>query len=116
MFPQNLHTHTVFGDGKHTPEDMALGAIRAGLRSLGFSEHSLLPPEADPDGWTMEAEAEAAYREEVLRLKEAYGGRLEIFLGLELDCSPPRRRAPSDRRPGSSAGCPPAAGPWDWER
>ena len=37
MFPQNLHTHTVFGDGRHTPEDMALGAIRAGLRSLGFS-------------------------------------------------------------------------------
>ena len=68
MFPQNLHTHTVFGDGRHTPEDMALGAIRAGLRSLGFSEHSHLPPEADPDGWTMEAKTETAYREEVLRL------------------------------------------------
>ena len=104
MFPQNLHTHTVFGDGRHTPEDMALGAIRAGLRSLGFSEHSHLPPEADPDGWTMEAKTETAYREEVLRLKKAYGGRLEIFLGLELDADSAEPGEPYDYIIGSVHG------------
>ena len=89
MFPQNLHTHTVFGDGKHTAEEMALGAISSGCASLGFSEHSPLPPSADPDGWSMAAEEVSAYRAEVLRLREAYRGRLEVFLGLELDADSP---------------------------
>lgn len=95
-FPQNLHTHTVFGDGKHTPEEMVQGAIRAGCRSLGFSEHSPMPPEADPDGWTMNAAREAEYRREVLRLREAYQDRLEIFLGLELDADSPAPAEPYD--------------------
>ncbi len=103
-FPQNLHTHTVFGDGKHTPEEMVLGAIRAGCRSLGFSEHSPMPPEADPDGWTMDASREAEYRREVLRLKEAYRDRLEIFLGLELDADSPAPTEPYDYIIGSAHG------------
>lgn len=104
MFPQNLHTHTVFGDGSHTPEEMALGAISSGCASLGFSEHSPMPVEADPDGWTMGADREAAYRREVLRLREAYRGRLEIFLGLELDADSPAPEAPYDYIIGSAHG------------
>lgn len=104
MFPQNLHTHTVFGDGKHTPEEMALGAIRAGCRSLGFSEHSPMPPEADPDKWAMGAEREAEYRAEVLRLKKLYQDRLEIHLGLELDADSPVPREPYDYLIGSVHG------------
>ena len=103
-FPQNLHTHTVFGDGKHTPEEMVQGAIRAGCRSLGFSEHSPMPPEADPDGWTMNAAREAEYRREVLRLREAYRDRLEIFLGLELDADSPAPAEPYDYIIGSAHG------------
>ena len=53
MTLQNLHTHTVFGDGKNTPEEMVLGALSSRCASLGFSEHSPLPPAADPDGWTI---------------------------------------------------------------
>ena len=91
---QNLHTHTVFGDGKNTPEEMVLGALAAGCTSLGFSEHSPLPSSIDPDGWTMKAEDVSAYRGGVLRLREAYRDRLEIFLGLEqdLDSPPPEGR------------------------
>jgi len=91
MSLQNLHTHTVFGDGKNTAEEMVLGAIRAGCGSLGFSEHSHLPPEADPDGYTMAADSVPAYRREVLRLRDTYAGELEIFLGLEqdIDSAPP---------------------------
>lgn len=90
-FPQNLHTHTVFGDGQHTPEEMAEGAFRAGCASIGFSEHSPLPPAADPDGWSMKPEDAAAYRSAVLELRRAYAGRMEVFLGLEqdMDSSPP---------------------------
>lgn len=91
MMLQNLHTHTRYGDGKNTPEEMVLGAISSGCASLGFSEHSPLPACIDPDGWTMRAEDVSSYRAEVLRLREQYRGRLEIFLGLEqdLDSSPP---------------------------
>lgn len=104
MFPQNLHTHTVFGDGKHTPEEMVLGAIQAGCRSLGFSEHSPLPASADPDGWSMDREQEAEYRREILRLREACQDRLEIFLGMELDMDSPAPEQPYDYLIGSVHG------------
>lgn len=89
MYVQNLHTHTVFGDGKNTAEEMVLGAIRAGCASLGFSEHSPMPPAADPDGWSMASRDVDAYRAEILALREKYRGRLEIFLGLEQDLDSP---------------------------
>ena len=90
MTLQNLHTHTVFSDGKNTAEEMVTGALRAGCASLGFSEHSPLPPEADPDRYTMANVP--AYRQEILRLREQYAGELEIFLGLEqdIDSVPPQ--------------------------
>lgn len=89
MTLQNLHTHTVFGDGRNTPEEMVLGALRAGCASLGFSEHSPLSPFFDPDRYAMAAEDLPAYRSEILRLRERYAGQLEIYLGLEQDCDSP---------------------------
>ena len=65
MTLQNLHTHTVFSDGKNTPEEMVLGAVRAGCTSLGFSEHSPLAPFYDPDRYAMEAADLPAYRSEI---------------------------------------------------
>lgn len=89
MMVQNLHTHTVFGDGSNTPEEMVRGALLAGCASLGFSEHSPLAPFYDPDGYAMDQADLPAYREEVLRLGREYAGRLEIFLGLEQDYDSP---------------------------
>ncbi len=89
MMLQNLHTHTRYGDGKNTPEEIVLGAISSGCTSLGFSEHSPLPACIDPDGWTMRPGDVSPYRAEVLRLRERYRGRLEIFLGLEQDLDSP---------------------------
>lgn len=39
MHLNNLHTHTIFCDGKNTPEEMVLGAINNNFNSLGFSSH-----------------------------------------------------------------------------
>lgn len=100
MHIQNLHTHTVFGDGKNTAEEMVLGAIRAGCASLGFSEHSPMPA-ADPDGWSMASQDVDAYRAEILTLREKYRGRLEIFLGLEQDLDSPNPEGDWDYRIGS---------------
>ena len=85
IFPQNLHSHTIFGDGVNSPEEMAAGAVKAGCASLGFSEHSPMPAPADPDGWSMKAERVGDFRTEILRLKDIFDGQLEIFLGLEQD-------------------------------
>ncbi len=85
MILQNLHTHTVCGDGKNTAEEMAQGAIRSGCAALGFSEHSPFPPVGAHDGWSMLPEHVDSYRAEILRLREQYQGQLDIFLGLEQD-------------------------------
>lgn len=91
---QNLHTHTVFGDGAGTAEEMAQGAIQAGCGSLGFSEHSPLLPFYDPDHYAIEEAVLPAYCAEILRLREQYRGQLDIFLGLEqeYDSPPPTEK------------------------
>ena len=39
----NLHTHSIFSDGKSTPEEVVVEAINQGLEILGFSDHSPVP-------------------------------------------------------------------------
>ena len=36
----NYHTHTVFCDGRNTPEELVQEAIRLGCPEIGFSGHS----------------------------------------------------------------------------
>ena len=36
----NYHTHTTYCDGKSTPEEIVLEAIRFGMDTIGFSGHS----------------------------------------------------------------------------
>ena len=75
----DLHMHTVFSDGKNTPEEMVEEAVRRGLDTVGISDHSHL----DPCG--MSVEASAAYRAEIAGLKEKYAGRIRVLCGLERD-------------------------------
>ncbi len=82
MSRQELHTHTHYCDGKHTPAQMARAALERGCTGLGFSGHSYLA--FDP-GWTMTPETTRQYRQEVLALRQQYAGQMDIFLGLEQD-------------------------------
>ena len=77
----DLHTHTVFSDGRDTPEEMTEEALRRGMTRIGFSDHS----HADWDDAGMPADRIEEYRAEILRLKEKYAGRIEVCLGLERD-------------------------------
>ena len=82
----SLHTHSTFCDGKNTMADMAVAACAAGVKYYGFSGHIHTPCPAD-DGVCMAADM-TDYRQEALRLREAYAGRMEILLGIEWDlCS-----------------------------
>ena len=69
----DLHMHTTWSDGKNTPEEMILEAIRLGLETVGISDHS----SGDPCGMTLEASAE--YRKEIARLKEKYAGQIRVL-------------------------------------
>lgn len=80
---QNLHTHTNYCDGKHTPQQMIDSAIKQGLKSLGFSGHAPINIKND---WCMTFENYPKYVEEINQLKEQYKGKFEIFLGLESEC------------------------------
>ncbi len=78
----NLHTHTTFCDGKDTAEEVVLKAIELGYCSIGFSGHSYTHFDPEP---SMSREETLAYREEILRLREKYGEKIEIYLGIEQD-------------------------------
>lgn len=87
MILQNLHTHTIYDDGKNTPLEMARAAIDAGFTALGFSGHSVLPYEND---WAMTEVSCREYNAAVEAVREALQGRLTVFRGLEWDhTSPP---------------------------
>lgn len=78
----NYHTHTAYCDGKNTPEEMVLSAIKNGMAEIGFSVHSPLPFYAD---WAIEEERLGEYKSELLSLREKYKDQIKIFIGIEQD-------------------------------
>jgi histidinol-phosphatase (PHP family) len=81
-YPYNLHSHTLFGDGKNTPEEMAKSAFSLGFKTFGFSEHSVLPWY---ESWCMTPYGQSEYIKRINDLKNEYKGKMEIALGIELD-------------------------------
>jgi histidinol-phosphatase (PHP family) len=81
----NYHTHTRHCDGKGEPRDFAEAALRKGMPRLGFSGHNVVP---FPTDWTMPKENLAAYLRETRGLKADYEGRLDVFVGMEVDYIP----------------------------
>lgn len=81
QYKQNLHTHTTYCDGTHTPEQMVQFAREKGFDSLGFSGHSSMS--YGPYG--IPGDKVDAYKQEITALKEQYGSEFPIFLGLEFD-------------------------------
>lgn len=76
----NLHTHTTYCDGKSTPEEVVLSAIKNGFDSIGFSGHGYTDFDLsycmkDTDG----------YIGEIRALREKYRNDIRIYLGVEED-------------------------------
>lgn len=78
---QNLHTHTVFCDGKNTPREMIEKAIEFGFDSLGFSSHAKTKYNT---GWEIRTSPEE-YVNEINKMKKEYSDRIRIYVGCELD-------------------------------
>jgi histidinol-phosphatase (PHP family) len=81
----NYHTHTNHCDGHGEPREYAEAALRKGMPRLGFSGHNVVP---FPTDWTMRAERQESYLREVREVRDRYRGKLEIFLGMEVDFIP----------------------------
>lgn len=82
MILTDLHVHTVFSDGKNTPEEMVLAAIEKGMECIGFSDHSYALEDID---YCMAKENIEVYRKTVAELKEKYLGKIRILCGIEQD-------------------------------
>lgn len=80
MIKQNLHTHSLYCDGRNSIEEMILEAIDKKFTILGFSEHGTNQP-LDP--LSLKKEDVPKYVNEVLQMKEKYKDQIEIYLGLE---------------------------------
>lgn len=87
----NYHTHTYrCNHAVGSERDYVLAAIDAGIKVLGFSDHSPLPfPENyDSSRIRMSMDELPEYCNKVLSLKEEFRDRIEIHLGFELEYYP----------------------------
>ena len=78
----NLHTHTIFSDGKGTVRENIESAIKKNMLSLGFSDHSFT---ACDTSYCMKLSDYERYCAEVKTLAKEYEDRIPVFLGLEKD-------------------------------
>lgn len=83
FYPQNLHTHTNFCDGKNDLETIVNKAKALGLSSIGFSGHSHCDYIKSTS--SMSPENTKIYKTEIAKQKKKYEGQIEIFCGLEFD-------------------------------
>lgn len=82
MMPSSYHTHTVYCDGRDTPEELVLEAIRLGCPEIGFSGHSHT---SFDESYCMSPEGTRKYKECVLALREKYADKIKVLLGVEQD-------------------------------
>ena len=82
VFPSCMHSHTHYGDGKNSPEEMILAAINLGFGSFGFAEHAWAAHDLDV---CIPKDKMQAYRDEILQLKEKYADKIEVYCGLEVE-------------------------------
>ena len=78
----NLHTHSIYSDGKSQPREIVEEAVRQGFTTLGFSEHSPLP--FDNNFSVKEADM-PRYVAEIAQLKAEFKDKIDLYCGLEAD-------------------------------
>jgi histidinol-phosphatase (PHP family) len=83
MIKSNLHTHSIYSDGRDTPEEIVEKAIDIGFTSIGFSEHA--EDCSGDDDITLKKNDYPDYFNLLDQLKEKYSNKIKIYKGLELD-------------------------------
>ncbi|MDR0683702.1 MAG: histidinol-phosphatase [Spirochaetaceae bacterium] len=81
-----LHTHTSFCDGNGTVEDFCAAAYKKKFVSLGFSAHAPVTKKTGlKTDWHLSDECFDQYRMTVRDARNRWHGKLDIYLGLEVD-------------------------------
>lgn len=78
----DFHTHTIFSDGKNTPEEMILSAIEKSMPAIGFSDHAYTYFD---ESYCMKKNQIQTYRDEIAFLKAKYANQIAVFCGIEQD-------------------------------
>ena len=78
----NLHTHSIYSDGKSLPREIMEEAIRQGLTTIGFSEHSPLPFD---NTFSVKSADMPRYVAEIAQLKAEFKDKIDIYCALEAD-------------------------------
>ena len=78
----NLHTHSIYSDGKHTPRQIVEQAIAQGMSAIGISDHSYT---FFDKAYCIANEKNGEYINELRTLKEEYKDRIDVLVGIELD-------------------------------
>lgn len=85
IYKTDYHMHSVYSDGRSTPEDYIPSAIAAGLSEIGFSEHLTLF--RDPEDWNLKPVNLDPYIKHIKNLSENTK-ELKVRTGLEVDFFP----------------------------
>jgi histidinol-phosphatase (PHP family) len=81
-----MHTHTTFDDGEDDVETMCRAAYEKKLCAIGFSAHAPITKKTGIESWwNLKDDLVNKYVEQVLSAKNRWKGKLEVFLGLEVD-------------------------------
>lgn len=78
----NFHTHTIYCDGKDTPEKLVKEALKLGCKEIGFSGHSYTRFDRS---YCMSKANTKKYIEDIVALKKKYRGKIRVYLGVEQD-------------------------------
>ena len=86
----NYHTHTYrCGHARGEDRDYVEAAIAAGVKTLGFSDHSpMIFHSAHHSGFRIPLRETAGYFESLLRLREEYKNEINILIGVEAEYYP----------------------------
>ena len=96
---RDLHTHTLYSDGRATPEEMVLAAIEKGLDEIGISDHVYT---FFDESYCMKRERTGEYVAAIAALREKYAGRIVVRCGVEYDAYSTEPTAPFDYAIGSA--------------
>ncbi|MBF0314592.1 MAG: histidinol-phosphatase [Oligoflexia bacterium] len=79
----DLHNHSLYSDGKSTPEEIVLSAIDKRLDVIGISDHA--PVGFKDARWSIRREKIDEYIYVLGELKEKYKDKITLLTGLEVD-------------------------------
>jgi histidinol-phosphatase (PHP family) len=92
----SMHTHTIFCDGEDDIETMCRAAYEKNLFAIGFSSHAPVDKQLGWEtDWNMKSGRIDEYVSQVQAAKERWHGKLNVFLGLEVDYIK-GKRSPAD--------------------